>query len=39
MSDIIQRLQYIFTNQRFFIRIYEMDNHIIFGMTEIFLKR
>ena len=30
MSDIIQRLQYIFTNQRFFIRIYEIDNHIIF---------
>jgi hypothetical protein len=30
MSDIIQKLQNIFTNHRFFLRIYETSNHIIF---------
>lgn len=30
MSDIIQKLQNIFINRRFFLRIYETSNHIIF---------
>jgi len=30
MSDLIQKFKHIFNNRRFFIRIYETTNHIIF---------
>jgi len=39
MSDIIQKLRDIFTNCRFFLRIYEKSNHIIFWNDRDIIKK
>jgi glycosyltransferase involved in cell wall biosynthesis len=39
MLDIIQKLENIFTNHQFFIRIYETDNHIIFWNDRDIMKK
>lgn len=39
MLDIIQKLENIFTNHQFFIRIYETKNHIIFWNDRDIMKK
>lgn len=39
MSDIIQKLQDIFTKYKFFLRIYETSNHIIFWNDRDIIKK
>jgi glycosyltransferase involved in cell wall biosynthesis len=39
MSDIIQKLRDIFTKYRFFLRIYEKSNHIIFWNDRDIIKK